>query len=280
MASSERRALRRALPEAERRRRAASYAAWLDERNGRVGAPARTLPRRERAMARAEALAWPAGELLVDPARYARNLARFRPEPGLDRATLWALCLAKASAAESFGASVGTNFGVARDPDVARVLAHIEAEEDYHARTARCLLGGLGLHAEPPPPGGLTRALVRAMAVLPEPVGGAVVVYAGEITAAALFRRLRESLGNVFAPGGEAHGEATRLLDEVIVDEEAHARFAASRLRPLDVALLGPLLPFVVRVLEEALPEAALLFGAELAPEVASVEARVWGAEG
>jgi hypothetical protein len=250
---------------------AVSYAAWLAERNGRIGDDARTLERREPVMRASEAWVWP-GSRRIAEATYERNLARRRPEADLDRATLWALCLAKASAAESFGASVGTNFAASSNPEVSAILAHIEAEEAYHARTARCLLAALGLGRVPPPPDAFTRALVRAMAWLPEAWGGAVVVYSGEVTAAALFRLLRRSLADVFEPESEAFERAARLLDEVIVDEQAHARFAKSRLRRADAALTRRLLPQVVRVLERSLPEAALLFGAELAPEVRSVE--------
>jgi 1,2-phenylacetyl-CoA epoxidase catalytic subunit len=250
---------------------AVSYAAWLAERNGSIAGDARTLERREPAMAALESWSWPSSRR-VDRAAYTRNLDRRRPETGLSRATLWALCLAKASAAESFGASVGTNVAASSDPHVSAILAHIEAEEAYHARTAHCLLSALGLGAVPPPPDAFTRALVRAMAWMPETWGGAIVVYSGEVTAAALFRLLRRSLSDVFDPGGAAFERAAELIDEVIVDEQAHARFAKSRLSRLDAALSRRLLPQVVRVLERSLPEAALLFGDDLAPEVRSVE--------
>src|SRR5687768_17065255 len=100
-----------------RRERARSYAGWLRGRNGRLGDDGRTLERREPEMASAETWKWPA-ESGIERERYERNLRRHRPERALDRATLWALCLAKASAAESFGASVGTNFAAASDADV------------------------------------------------------------------------------------------------------------------------------------------------------------------
>ena len=225
-------------------------------------------------MASAETWPWP-GESGIELERYERNLRRHRPERALDRGTLWALCLAKASAAESFGASVGTNFAAASDADVAQILAHIEAEEAYHARAARCLLAALGLPAVPPPPDALTRAMVRAMAWLPEPWGGGVVVYSGEVTAAALFALLRRSLGAVFESGSAAYELASRLLDEVIVDEEAHARFAASRLRAFDLRLTRTLLSSVTALLEQTLPEAARLFGTELGREIAEVEMRL-----
>ena len=257
-----------------RRERARSYAEWLRQRNGPLGDDGRTLERREPGMARAEAWSWPAVSG-IERERYERNLSRHRPERALDRATLWALCLAKASAAESFGASVGTNFAAASDADVAHILAHIEAEEAYHARTARCLLAALGLPAVPPPPDALTRAMVRAMAWLPEPWGGGVVVYSGEVTAAALFTLLRGSLGAVFESGGTAHELASRLLEDVIVDEEAHARFAASRLRPFDLRLTRRLLSSVTALLEQTLPEAGRLFGKELGCEIAAVELRL-----
>jgi hypothetical protein len=199
-------------------------------------------------------------------------LPRRRPAASLDRATLWALCLAKASAAENFGAGVGTNFAAASDPWVATILAHIEAEEAYHARTARCLLRALGLEAVPPPPDRLTRAMIRAMAWLPEPLGGAIVVYSGEVTAAALFRLLRRALGDVFEPDTAAHELAAELLDEVIIDEQAHARFASSRLRALELGLTKRLMPQVVRLLAQMLPEAESLFDAELGAEVLAVE--------
>lgn len=263
-----------ALPADLQRERARSYAAWLEERNGRIGSDARTLERREAEMARAEGWAW-SDRSRVPRAEYELNLRTRRPPRTLSRAALWALCLAKASAAESFGASVGTNFSAAKDPFVASILAHIEAEEAYHARTARCLLRALGLDALPPPPDGLTRALVRAMAWLPEPWGGAVVVYSGEVTAAALFRLLRRSLDAVFDESSSAFDVAGRLLDEVIVDEEAHARFAASRMRGFDLAVTRRLLPHVVRLLEQTLPEAAYLFADDLGHEVASVERRL-----
>jgi hypothetical protein len=65
------------------------------------------------------------------------------------------------------------------------------------------------------------------------------------------------------------------LLDDVVVDEEAHARFAASRLRPFDLTLTRRLLSSVVGLLERTLPEAARLFGAELGREIAAVEGRL-----
>jgi len=255
---------------------AVSYAAWLAERNGRIGEDTRTLPRREPAMRRAESFDWPRSER-VSLSAYRRNLGRRAPEPGLDRATLWALCLAKASAAESFGASVGTNFAASTDRDVSAVLAHIEAEEAYHARTARCLLSALGLTQTPPPPDAFTRSLVRVMAWLPEAWGGAVVVYSGEVTAAALFRLLRRSLDDVFDSTSEAFELAESLLDEVIVDEQAHARFAHSRLRRADAALARRLMPQVVRVLEHSLPEAPRLFERQLGREVSQVENALTG---
>ncbi len=252
---------------------ARSYAAWLDQRNGRIGSDGRTLERRERAMARAESATWPAASP-VERREYEHWLSRRRPPATLSRATLWALCLAKASAAESFGASVGTNFATASDPAVAHVLAHIEAEEAYHARVARCLLAALGLHRAPPPPDRLTRLLVRAMAGAPERWGGAIVVYSGEVTAAALFRSLREELPSVFAEP-EARAIARGLLDDVIVDEEAHARFARTRLSSVDAALCRRLMPHVVRVLEQTLPEASHLFGSALDREVRAVAREV-----
>jgi hypothetical protein len=245
------------------------YLTRLEEHNGEVGATARTLALREPRMKAAEALAL-TGLASVDRATYERNLERRRPEPGLGSATLWALCLAKASAAESFGAAVGTNFDAAQDEQVARILAHIEAEETYHARTARCLLAGLGLSRVPPPPDPFTRALVRVMAGLPEAWGGGIVVYSGEVTAAALFRLLRASLTDVFDQPSAQH--ARQMLDQVVSDEEAHACFAWSRLSRVDRALCLLAVPLATRLIAIALPEATLLFGERLASEVRAVE--------
>ena len=89
---------------ATRGRFAPHYLAYLRQRDGEPSLARRTLSRREAIRAALSREPRPSlGAVRVDPVVFHRNLPRRVPEAGLDRATLWALALAKGNRAERFG---------------------------------------------------------------------------------------------------------------------------------------------------------------------------------
>src|SRR5215471_12127683 len=82
---------------------------------------------------------------------YFRNMARRRPEPGLDPRMLWILATAKTNRTERFGVGLTELLGrVNTDSDPARV--HIMLQETYHTRILADVVAvfGLPVHERPP----------------------------------------------------------------------------------------------------------------------------------
>lgn len=104
---------------------------------------------------------------LIDRAVYFHNMARRRPEPGLDPRMLWILATAKTNRTERFGVGLTELLGrVNSDSDPARV--HIMLQETYHTRILAEVVAvfGLPVHARPPRP--LWRLMIRFMVSAPE----------------------------------------------------------------------------------------------------------------
>src|SRR5260370_30540925 len=126
----------------------------------------------------------------IDRAAYMRNMARRRPEPGLDPRMLWLLATAKTNQTERFGVGLTELLGrVNADSDPARL--HIMLQETYHTRILADVVAvfGLPVHARPPRP--FLRLMIRFMVSAPEhwtlPLVGA-----SEMAGCVLFRALRD----------------------------------------------------------------------------------------
>ena len=91
----------------------------------------------------------------VDRATYFRNMARRRPEHGLEPRMLWILATAKANQAERFGVGLAELLGRVNADDSARV--HVTLQETYHTRMLADVVAMFGLSVSVRPP----RAFVR-----------------------------------------------------------------------------------------------------------------------
>src|SRR5439155_19039 len=121
------------------------YRAFLVARDGEPDLERHRLSRREEFFARL-ACAPVRSDVRLDRATYLRNLARARPEPGLDERMLWLLATAKANQAERFGVGHAELF--AAEPTVAariRLLYdEILADELCHVGFIAARLGPTG----------------------------------------------------------------------------------------------------------------------------------------
>src|SRR5262245_11825548 len=138
------------------------YRAFLTARDGRPDLLRHTLSRREAFFDRL-ARERPVARYRPDRDTFARNLARRRPEPGLDERMLWLLATAKANQAERFGVGLAELYGKVdpRDP----VRLHIALQEHYHTRILADVVETFGLQVLPRPPRLVARALVRVLVV-------------------------------------------------------------------------------------------------------------------
>ncbi|MGH7896265.1 MAG: hypothetical protein ACREQL_16485 [Candidatus Binatia bacterium] len=233
------------------------YLDFLCARDGTANLARHTLSRREALFERLER--HPVrSSAQIDADVFARNLARRRPEPGLDDRMLWLLATAKANQAERFGVGLGELYGVLDVTDPVRV--HITLQEVYHTRILADVVAIFGLTVAPKPPPLAVRSFVRLLIALPErrqlPLTGAA-----EMAGCVIFRALRDRGIALFADE-PAVAERIRLLyDEILADEIGHVGYIASR--------LGPAGRFVARTLHRllgsspagAMPELVRLFG-------------------
>src|SRR5262249_47250355 len=127
-----------------------------------------------------------------DRETFARNLARRRPEPGLDERMLWLLATAKANQAERFGVGLAELYGKVDPGDP------IALQEPYHPRILADVVETFGLEVLPRPPRLVARALVKVLVATPErwnlPLAGA-----GEMAGCVIFRALRDRGVSLFA---------------------------------------------------------------------------------
>jgi hypothetical protein len=205
---------------------AARYLAFLMARDGEPDLARRRLARREELFDR----------LASDPVRsavpvdgeaYLRNLARRRPESGLEPRTLWLLATAKANQAERFGVGLSELYGRIAVGDPVRV--HMALQEFYHTRILSDVLAlfDLPVHMQPPPLA--ARVLVKTIIGVPEawhlPLTGCA-----EMAGCTIFRVLRDR-GVALCSDEPAVAARIRLLyDEILADEIGHVGFIASQL--------------------------------------------------
>src|SRR6516165_9597186 len=141
------------------------YLAFLIARDGEPDVLRHTLSRREAFLDR---LTWDPlrSRLRFDRDGFARNLARRRPERGLDERMLWLLATARANQAERFGVGLGELYGLVDPGDPLRV--RIGLQEHYHTRLLADVLGMFDLPVRMHPPPVMARAVIWVLVDIPE----------------------------------------------------------------------------------------------------------------
>src|SRR5262249_11138125 len=142
-----------------------AYLAFLVARDGDADLGRHTLSHRE---AFFERLARDPvrSRVRIDRATFLRNLARRRPEPGLDRRMLWLLATAKANQSERFGVGLGEVYGLVDPEDPLKV--RITLQEHYHTRLLADVVAMFDLPVHARPPALLARIVVRLLLASPE----------------------------------------------------------------------------------------------------------------
>jgi len=197
--------------------------------------------------------------LPIDRAAYLRNLARRRPERGLDGRTLWLVVTAKANQAERFGVGLAELYGrITADSDP--VLVHIQLQEFYHTRLLADVVGMFGLPVHPRPPALFARVIIRLTIALPErwhlPLAGAA-----EMVGCLMFRALRDRGVALFAEEPTVAERIRLLYDEILGDEIGHVGQIAGRLGPTGRAIMRRLYRVLAHGVAGGLPELRALFG-------------------
>jgi hypothetical protein len=237
----------------------ARYMSYLRERDGEPCLQTRTLSRREEVLRRLLASRGPAsGPARIDPAVFSRNLARCAPEPGLDRATIWALAVAKGNRAERYGVEHKLDRRGFEAGGAADALTFVEIQECYHTRLLLQVLSLVGLDCDVgAPASALTRAGVRLFGQLPRTVID-VLALAFEVVGIAAFRAMRDEARELFAD--HPHGRhIDALFAQLLVDEVGHVHFLRSRLGPPALAAARAALPFAKAALFDDNHEVRLL---------------------
>ncbi len=235
----------------------ARYLAHLVARDGVADLGRHVLVRREAALRELAACPLRAARV-VDAAAFRRNLARRRPEPGLDDILLWLLATAKANQAERFAVDLAERRGLLACGDAVRV--HISLQEMYHTRLLADVVSLFGLTMHPRPPARPVRLFIRLLLALPErwqlPLAGA-----GEMAGCVLFRALRDR-GVALVADEPAIAARVRLLyDQILVDEIGHVGYVALHLGRTGRAAMRALYRGLAPHLAGGMPELERLFG-------------------
>jgi len=234
------------------------YLAFLEARDGEPDFERHVLSRREAFFEQLRRD--PVRSLLpIDRAAFLRNIARRRPEPGLDERTLWLVVTAKANQAERFGVGLAELYGrIAADSDPVRV--HIQLQEFYHTRLLADVVGMFGLPVHARPPGLFARLIIRLTIALPEerhlPLAGAA-----EMMGCVMFRALRDRGVALFAEEPPVAERIRLLYDEILGDEIGHVGHIAARLGPTGRSVMRGLYRVLTQSAAAGLPELGVLFG-------------------
>ncbi len=240
------------------------YRSFLEARDGEADPQGDTLARREAFFREVEA--WPVSSRRVfDRDRFLRNLARPRPEPGLDERMLWLLATAKINQSERFGVELGKLYGLALPDDADPEQVHVILQETYHTRTLADVVGIFGLPAPPRPPPRLVRFFIEVMVRWPLPKHLLLpMVGLSEMIGCVIFRLLREKGLELFADEAEVAERIRLLYDDILADEICHVGLIEARLGRAGRALMHAgyrtLAPRMVRSMS---PEACAVLGGE-----------------
>jgi len=239
------------------------YRAFLAARDGEADFRRRTLARRE---ALFERLARDPvrSRLRLDRETYLRNVARRRPEPGLDDRMLWVIATAKANQAERFGVGLAELYGrVHAESDPVRV--HVTLQELYHTRILADAVALFDLPVHAQAPAFAARAIVGLIVHTSErwhlPLTGCA-----EMAGCVIFRALRDAGVRLFADEPAVAARIRLLYDEILADEIGHVGYIAAQLGPRKRALMRALYRALGVRLAGQMPEMVAVLGrAELA---------------
>jgi hypothetical protein len=236
---------------------AARYLAFLKARDGEPDLARRRLSRREEFFERLTAEPVRAGAC-IDRETYLRNLARRRPETGLDERTLWVLATAKANQAERFGVGLSELYGRIAVGDPVRL--HIALQEFYHTRILADVVALFGLPVFMQPPPLAARLLVKTILSVPE-AWHLSLTGSAEMTGCTIFRALRDRGVALWADEPAVAARIRLLYDEIIADEIGHVGFIASLLGARGRWLMRTLYRTLGPRMAAQLPELVALLG-------------------
>jgi hypothetical protein len=233
------------------------YRAYLTRRDGAADLLHRRLTSREEFFSALEA----------DPVRstrhidrnvFLRNLRRRRPEPGVDRETLFLLATAKLNQAERFGVDLGDTYGRIGGEDEPPERVYLALEEHYHTRLLAYVLDVFDLPFQVVVPPLVMRQFVKVNVFLPERLGFAFVG-AAEMAGCIMFDELRRVGVDLFADEPDVAARIERLYSEILTDEVGHVGYCAARCTPAERAIMRWLYPRFGRLFARQTAEISLL---------------------
>ena len=194
----------------------------------------------------------------IDRHTFMRSLRRRRPEPGVDRETLFLLATAKLNQAERFGVGLGETYGNNSGDDVPPERVYMELEEHYHTRLLAYVLDVFGLPFQVVAPPFVMRQFVKMAVFIPERVGFAFVG-ASEMEGCVMFDELRRVGVGLFADEPDVAARIERLYSEILTDEIGHVGYCAARCTAAERALMRWLYPRIGRLFARQTYEISLL---------------------
>ena len=194
----------------------------------------------------------------IDRGVFMRNLRRRRPEPGVDRQTLFLLATAKLNQAERFGVGLGETYGLNSGEDLPPERVYMELEEHYHTRLLAYVLDIFGLPFQVVAPPFVMRQFVKTAVFLPERISF-MFVGAAEMAGCIMFQQLRRVGVELFADEPEVAARIDRLYSEILTDEVGHVGYCAARCTPAERAVMRRLYPRIGRLFARQTFEISLL---------------------
>jgi len=233
------------------------YREFLARRDGDADLLNRRLANRERFFDELEAnpvrSAHPA-----DRKTFLRNLRRRRPEPGLDRETLFLLATAKLNQAERFGVGLGETYGRNSDENLPPENVYLELEEHYHTRLLAYVLDVFDLTFQVVPPPFVLRQFVKTAVFMPDRLNF-MFVGAAEMAGCVMFDELRRVGTELFADEPAVATRIGLLYGEILTDEIGHVGYCASRCTSAERAMMRRIYPLFGRLFARQTAEISLL---------------------
>jgi len=194
----------------------------------------------------------------IDRQVFMRNLRRRRPEPSVDRKTLFLLATAKLNQAERFGVDLGDTYGRIGGEDQPPERVYLALEEHYHTRLLAYVLDMFGLPFQVVVPPLVMRQFVKMEVFLPERFGFPFVG-AAEMAGCIMFDELRRVGVELFADEPDVAARIERLYTEILTDEIGHVGYCAARCTRAERALMRWLYPYFGRLFARQTAEISLL---------------------
>ena len=198
----------------------------------------------------------------IDRDMFMRNLRRRRPEPAVDRRTLFLLATAKLNQAERFGVDLGDTYGRIGGEGEPPERVYLALEEQYHTRLLAYVLDMFGLPFQVVVPPLVMRQFVKISVFLPERLGFAFVG-AAEMAGCIMFDELRRVGVELFADEPDVAARIERLYSEILTDEVGHVGYCAARCTAPERAIMRWLYPRFGRLFARQTAEISLLVDRE-----------------